>query len=68
MKFKGLTKTNGALWDGAGLHLKIRRHTLSHDRVMIFSDLNPEVKIERVFSRLETLRIGLYFLMRAIYA
>jgi len=68
MKLPKLTLSNGVLWDGPGLRLEIQRVIGTSDRFLKLDDLNPETQIRRRLSRMDTIRIGLFFIWRAIFA
>lgn len=68
MELPKLTFSNGILWDGPGLRIEIQKVIRSGDRFLKIDDLNPATEVRRRLSRLDTFRIGLFFIWRTIFA
>lgn len=65
-----MRETNGVLWDKYGPRLEMVRAKKDGDysHVLHISDLNPQLEVKWAFSRWTMVRIGLWFIRRAIFA
>ena len=63
----GINKgTDGSLWRNSGFLLRAKCDRMG--RIVVeFSCLNPQQEFRQVFSRAAMLRIGLWFLRRAVF-
>lgn len=68
MEIPTLKYSNGVLWDGPGMRLEIQKVNGSPDRFLKMDDLNPEVAIRRRVTRMDLVRIGAFFIWRALFA
>jgi hypothetical protein len=68
-----MKQTNGVLWDEAGPRLKMTSSLMRNGdgdgplRVLYISDLNPETHLAWCFPRSAMIRIGIWFIWRAIW-
>jgi len=65
-----MKESNGVLWDSTGPRLEMKRadKTGPHSHVLHIGDLNPEINVKWAFSRWQMIRIGMWFIRRAITA
>ena len=65
-----MKESNGILWHPTGPRLEMNRvgDSGEYSHALRISDLNPELDVTWCFSRWTMIRIGFWFIRRAIFA